>query len=472
MKYSFELKKEIYEKHCEGYGGDVLSKEYGLSASKIRYLCRLIDKHGIEAIRSKYTKYSNEYKLVAITRVLVNGEPVDAVAVDLGLTSDSVLRQWIKSYIENGYNVVTKKKGRPSTRDKGKEDTRGAGEGERGTSRATVEEDYRGRIIKKTSSLSSRGRKEEKEQLTKAVTELRQELKCSLDFILDTINTNDSLPDLPRSDYYYWKNRIDPDTKNTDLMDAIAAIYTDNHKRYGYRRITLQLKNEGWAVNHKTVKRLMSKLKLYGLTPRAKYKSYKGDFNGTVDNKLLHRRVDTKKHRTEYIRDFSTSDVNEKWTTDVSEFHIAAGKLYLSPILDMHNREIVSYSISKHPGYEQITDMLNKAFNKYDDLSNLIFHSDQGWQYQMYHYRKALKERGITQSMSRKGNCLDNSPMENFFGKMKNEMFYGHEYEFKTLEQLQKAMEEYIEYYNKERIQVKLKGLTPCQARNQSLYSF
>ena len=472
MKYSFELKKEIYEKHCEGYGGDVLSKEYGLSASKIRYLCRLIDKHGIEAIRPKYTKYSNEYKLVAITRVLVNGEPVDAVAVDLGLTSDSVLRQWIKSYIENGYNVVTKKKGRASTRDKGKEDTRGAGEGERRTSRAIVEEDYRGRIIKKTSSLSSRGRKEEKEQLTKAVTELRQELKCSLDFILDTINTNDSLPDLPRSDYYYWKNRIDPDTKNTDLMDAIAAIYTDNHKRYGYRRITLQLKNEGWAVNHKTVKRLMSKLKLYGITPRAKYKSYKGDFNGTVDNKLLYKRVDTKKHRTEYIRDFSTSDVNEKWTTDVSEFHIAAGKLYLSPILDMHNREIVSYNISRSPGYMQIADMLNKAFNKYDDLSNLIFHSDQGWQYQMYHYRKALKERGITQSMSRKGNCLDNSPMENFFGKMKNEMFYGHEYEFKTLDQLQKAMEEYIEYYNKERIQVKLKGLTPCQARNQSLYSF
>jgi transposase InsO family protein/transposase-like protein len=472
MKYSFELKKEIYEKYCEGYSSEYLSKKYGLDASHIRYMCRLIDKHGLDAIRHKFTKHSPAYKLAAINRVLEDGESITVVAIDLGLANKCVLQQWIKSYIENGYNVVTKKKGRPLTRDKGKEDTRGAGEGERRTSRAIVEEDYRGRIIKKTSSLSSRGRKEEKEQLTKAVTELRQELKCSLDFILDTINTNDSLPDLPRSDYYYWKNRIDPDTKNTDLMDAIAAIYTDNHKRYGYRRITLQLKNEGWAVNHKTVKRLMSKLKLYGITPRAKYKSYKGDFNGTVDNKLLHRRVDTKKHRTEYIRDFSTSDVNEKWTTDVSEFHIAAGKLYLSPILDMHNREIVSYNISRSPGYMQIADMLNKAFNKYDDLSNLIFHSDQGWQYQMYHYRKALKERGITQSMSRKGNCLDNSPMENFFGKMKNEMFYGHEYEFKTLEQLQKAMEEYIEYYNKERIQVKLKGLTPCQARNQSLYSF
>ena len=471
MKYSFELKKEIYEKHCEGYSSEYLSKQYGLDASHIRYMCRLIDKHGLDVIRHKFTKHSPAYKLAAINRVLEDGEPIKSVAVDIGLTNGGILQQWIKSYIENGYNVVTKKKGRPSTRDKGKEDTRGAGEGERGTSRATVEEDYRGRIIKKTSSLSSRGRKEEKEQLTKAVTELRQELKCSLDFILDTINTNDSLPDLPRSDYYYWKNRIDPDTKNTDLMDAISAIYTDNHKRYGYRRITLQLKNEGWAVNHKTVKRLMSKLKLYGITPRAKYKSYKGDFNGTVDNKLLYKRVDTKRHRTEYIRDFSTTDVNEKWTTDVSEFHIAAGKLYLSPILDMHNREIVSYNISRSPSFVQTTDMLNKAFSKYKNLNHLIFHSDQGWQYQMFQYHNALKERGITQSMSRKGNCLDNSPIENFFGKMKNEMFYGHEYEFKTLEQLQKAMEEYIEYYNNERIQVKLKGLTPCQARNQSLYS-
>ena len=473
MKFSFEQKKEIYEKHCEGYGSDYLSKIYGLDASQIRYMCRLINKHGLDVIRHKnQTAYTAENKLAAIYRVLENGEPVEVVAIDIGLTNSSILRQWIKSYIENGYNVVTKKKGRPSTRDKEKEDGRGAGEGERRTSRATVEEDYRERIIKKTASLSSRGRKEKQEQLTKAVTELRQELKCSLDFILETINSIDSLPNLPRSDYYYWKNRTDPDTKNSDLMDAITTIYADNHKRYGYRRITLQLKNEGWTVNHKTVKRLMSKLKLYGVTPRTKYKSYKGDFNGTVDNILLYKKVDTKKHRTEYIRDFSTTDVNEKWTTDVSEFHIAAGKLYLSPILDMHNREIVSYNISKSPSFVQTTDMLNKAFSRFEDLSHLIFHSDQGWQYQMFEYHKALRERGITQSMSRKGNCLDNSPMENFFGKMKNEMFYGHEFEFKTLEQLQKAMEDYIEYYNNERIQVRLKGLTPCQARNQSLYSF
>ena len=471
MKLTLDDKKTIYNKHLEGYSYEQLASQFHVNRTCIQYLCQLVDKHGLEVLLQGYTTYSDGFKLKAIKRVLENQESIWSVAVDLGLSSKGMLQIWIKSYISNGYNVVTKKKGRSSTRDKEKEDGRRAGEGERTSPRATIEENNRERIIKKTTSLNSRGRKEEKEQLTKAVTELRQELNCSLDFILETINSNDSLPSLPRSDYYYWKNRIDPDTKNSDLMDAISSIYTGNHKRYGYRRITLQLKNEGWTVNHKTVKRLMSKLNLYGITPRAKYKSYKGDFNGAVDNKLLYKKVDTKKHKTEYIRDFSTSDVNEKWTTDVSEFHIAAGKLYLSPILDMHNREIVSYNISKSPSFKQVVDMLNEAFDKHSNLNNLIFHSDQGWQYQMFQYHKALKERGITQSMSRKGNCLDNSPMENFFGKMKNEMFYGHEYEFDTLEQLQKAMEEYINYYNNERIQVKLKGLTPCQARSQSLYS-
>ena len=214
MKYSFELKKEIYEKHCEGYGSDTLSKKYGLSGSKIRYLCRLIDTHGFDAIRHKFTKYSREFKLAAIKRVLDGGESIKAVAIDLGLTTDSILSQWIKSYIQNGYNVVTNKKGRPSTRDKEKEDSRRAGEGERAPSRAAVEENHRSRILKKIVCLNSRGRKEEKEQLTEAVTELRQELKCSLDFILETINSNDSLPHLPRSDYYYWKERMDPDIKN------------------------------------------------------------------------------------------------------------------------------------------------------------------------------------------------------------------------------------------------------------------
>jgi transposase InsO family protein len=167
--------------------------------------------------------------------------------------------------------------------------------------------------------------------------------------------------------------------------------------------------------------------------------------------------VDEESHRTKYVRDFDTSKPNEKWTTDVSEFRCAQGKLYLSPIMDMYDGYIVSYDISISPDFAQTKRMIDEAFDKYPDLKGLIFHSDQGWQYQMKPYQKWLEDKGILQSFSRKGNCMDNSLMENFFGIMKNEMYYG--YEFKTLEELKKAMEEYIAYYNTERINIKRNSL-------------
>jgi len=235
--------------------------------------------------------------------------------------------------------------------------------------------------------------------------------------------------------------------KNDEIMNNIINIFYTHKERYGYRRIALELRNKGYIVNHKKVKRLMSVMELYGKTPKAKYKSYKGDMNGTTKNLLLNKVVDEENHKTYYERNFNTTSCNEIWLTDVSEFHIAAG----------------------NPNFEQTKDMLNKAFEKYDNLNNLIFHSDQGWQYQMQSYHEMLEEKRIQQSMSRKGNCLDNSPMENFFGKMKNEMFYGYEYTFETLDDLKIAMEEYIDYYNTQRITAKLKGLTPVQYRNQSL---
>ena len=227
-------------------------------------------------------------------------------------------------------------------------------------------------------------------------------------------------------------------------------------KKYGYRRITIELRNQNIIVNHKKEKRLMRVLDLYAKKPKVKYKSYKGDMNGIVKNLLLDKEVDKTTEKATYKRNFKTTAYNQKWTTDVSEFHISAGKLYLSPILDMHNGEIISYDISNSPNYRQIANMLDYAFSKYDNLEGLIIHSDQGRQYQMRHYHQTLKDKGVHQSMSRKGNCLDNSLMENFFGIMKNEMFYGHESEFKTLEELKKAMDDYIIYYNEKRIKLKL----------------
>ena len=273
---------------------------------------------------------------------------------------------------------------------------------------------------------------------------------------------------IAKSTYFYIIKTFNKVDANKEIKDQIKQIFEKNNSKYGYRRITWELKNKGYQINHKKVKRLMKILGLFGKQPRVKYKSFRGEIGKTCDNLLLTKGIDEENNKTYYVRNFKTTSVNQIWSTDVSEFHIAAGKLYLSPIIDAHNREIVSYTISRSPNFKQVNDMLDIALNKYENFNGLILHSDQGWQYQMKQYRDKLLRNGIRQSMSRKGNCYDNCIIEIFFGTMKNEMFYGHEYDFKTLEQLEKAMHEYIAYYNNKRIISKLKGLTPIMYRHQS----
>lgn len=242
--------------------------------------------------------------------------------------------------------------------------------------------------------------------------------------------------------------------KHKDHKDAILGIYQCHKGRYGYRRITLELKKQGILLNHKTVLRLMNQIGIRGKMKRRKYHSYAGKVGRIAPNILN--------------RNFTANKPYEKLTTDVTEFSIASGKAYLSPIQDLFNGEIISYSVTQRPVYAQIQDMLSKAFSIIPNGSGALLHSDQGWQYQMKYYQKAIKEKGLVQSMSRKGNCLDNSPMESFFGTLKNEMFYGLEKEFQNFDQLKGAIDTYIDYYNNDRIKVKLKGLSPVQYRIQS----
>ena len=249
-------------------------------------------------------------------------------------------------------------------------------------------------------------------------------------------------------------------------MSIILPVFEYHKSRYGYRRIILAAE-ELKGVNHKRIQRIMKEHSLFARQPKNRYHSYKGDNGEYKENLLLHKKIDEDNHKTRYIRDFNTSRPNEKWTTDVSEFKASKGKLYLSPIMDMYDSSIISYDISSSPDFNQTRRMIDEAFDKYPDLEGLIFHSDQGWQYQMKPYQTWLKDKGILQSFSRKGNCMDNSLMENFFGIMKNEMYYG--YTYNSAEELRKAMEEYIIYYNTERISIKRKGLSPIAYRQQSL---
>jgi len=261
---------------------------------------------------------------------------------------------------------------------------------------------------------------------------------------------------LSRSTYYFEIHKVDLDEKkNRELMDEIQSIFSNNKSRYGVRRIYHELINKGFKINHKKVQRLMNKMNLKSLRPKEKYHSYMGSIGLVADN-LIHR-------------DFKANKPDEKWSTDVSQFNCVFGKCYLSPIIDMYTGEVISWDLALSPNYEQIMRMLHKAFKNHPHLEGLIFHSDQGWQYQMKRYAIILKEKGIKQSMSRKGNCYDNCIIESFFGKIKNEMFYGHEREFKTFEEFKLIVSKYIDYYNNERIQSKTKWMPPSKFRETSM---
>ena len=257
---------------------------------------------------------------------------------------------------------------------------------------------------------------------------------------------------MPRSTYYYYTKKLKKVDKYASIKEEISSIFHENKGRYGYRRITLELRNRGYSINHKTVQRLMKELHIKSLVRVKKYKSYKGKIGKTAPNIIQ--------------RNFKSDKPNEKWTTDVTEFSLLGTKIYLSPIMDMFNGEIISYNVSEHPLLAQVMDMLDKAFIKLPDNINLILHSDQGWQYPHIQYQRKLEEKGIKRSISRKGNCLDNSVMENFFGLLKSEFFYLKK--FISIEEFRIELEEYIYYYNNKRIKSKLKGLSPVQYRIQS----
>ena len=276
------------------------------------------------------------------------------------------------------------------------------------------------------------------------IQKLRQSF--SLELLLD-------IAQLPRATYYYHVKRQAAPDKYLDAQAAITGIYHENKGRYGYRRITADLRNRGFGLNHKTVQRLMKKLGLVCRVRMKKYHSYKGEVGKIVPN-LLERNFEAKKP-------------NQKWVTDVTEFHLFGQKLYLSPILDLCSRDIVSYALSDRPGLSMVIRMLDSAFAQISDSTNLILHSDQGWQYQHKHYQRMLKKKGIRQSMSRKGNCLDNAVIENFFGLLKSELLYLQKFE--SMQQFKAELIEYLDYYNNSRAKAKLKGLPPAVHRQQAL---
>lgn len=260
---------------------------------------------------------------------------------------------------------------------------------------------------------------------------------------------------LARSTFFYQRNAMVAVDKYASVKLTIKALYIANDGIYGYRVMTLALRKLGELLNHKTVRRLMCELGMNSQVKLKKYKSYKGEVGRTAPN-LLNRKFKAKRAR-------------HKLVTDVTEFKAAGKKLFLSPVMDLYNGEILAWEIATRPVYEMVDKMLMKVLGILKPGDKAMLHSDQGWQYQMEMYRQKLKDHTIKQSMSRKGNCHDNAPMESFFGLLKSEFF--HRKKFSSLEELEAGLSKYIHYYNHDRIKMRLGGLSPVQFRLQAAVS-
>lgn len=259
---------------------------------------------------------------------------------------------------------------------------------------------------------------------------------------------------LARSTFFYHQARLQDPDPHAELKASITEVFEANHGRYGHRRIHCALVKAGLRVAKKTVLKLMRALGLACQVRRRKrYISYRGEAGKVAPNLLE--------------RDFGASAPNQKWVTDVTEFRVGEDKLYLSPVMDLFDRQIIAFSVGTSPNLQLTNSSLRAAIATLGDGQTPLVHSDQGFQYRHESWRRLLADAGATQSMSRKGNCFDNAVIENFFGHLKEELF--HHVRYLSSDVLATALEDYIHWYNTERISTKLKGLSPVQYRTQAL---
>ncbi|WP_097160859.1 IS3 family transposase [Bacillus oleivorans] len=443
-KFNIEEKIEAVIRYQQGTEGvKSIAKSIGVHHTVLLNWIKQYEHHGENAFNQPYTSYTTQFKLDVLNYIKETGTSIREAAAIFNIATHSTVQKWQKSFELHGIDALKPtKKGRPPM----KKETNKS-QPVKGTEEALRAEIERLRMEnaypKKVESLNSRKGKITEQDKAQVIYELRHEFK-----VINLVK----VAGIARSTYYYWVKQMGRPDKYNEVKELIKKIFDEHQGRYGYRRITLEIRNRGLKINHKTVRRLMNEMGLKCLVRMKKYRSYRGQVGKIAPNILE--------------RDFKASKPNEKWVTDVTEFHLHGEKLYLSPILDLYNGEIIAYNIEKRPVYLLVSKMLDKAFDHLKEGDAPILHSDQGWHYQMKHYQHALKEHGITQSMSRKGNCLDNAVMENFFGLLKSELLYLKEFE--SMEHFKVELEKYIYYYNHKRIKAKLKGMSPVQYRNHA----
>lgn len=257
---------------------------------------------------------------------------------------------------------------------------------------------------------------------------------------------------LAKSSYYYHRSQSVLPDKYADLRALLKEIFIENRSSYGYRRMHEALKKQHIIVSEKVIRRIMKEEQLTVRSiKKKKYSSYAGEITPATPNHIQ--------------RNFKAEEPNEKWLTDITEFRISAGKIYLSPIIDCFDGAVVSWTIRTQPNAELVNSMFDQALETLSVDSKPIVHSDRGAHYRWPGWIKRIKTNGLTQSMSKKGCSPDNSACEGFFGRLKNEFYYGLRWENTSIDEFIELLDDYLHWYNNKRIKLSLGGLSPIEYR-------
>ncbi|WP_107949992.1 IS3 family transposase [Lysinibacillus parviboronicapiens] len=447
-KVSVEQRIQAVQRYLNGDESmSGIAKDIGVTDRVVSDWIRRYQKNGVEAFLKSYTKYSADYKMNVLNYMNETGTSSIDTAALFNISSPGMIRNWQLKFEVGGYDaLVSKKKGRPSMKKETKRTTKSTpAEGSVEALEARIRQlEMENAYFKKVEYFSSNARKITNQIKAQVIYELK-----GIYEVVELIK----VADIPRSTYYYWEKRLNRTDKYTDVKAAIQSIYHEHKGRYGYRRITKELKKYGIHHDPKTINSLMNAIGIKCEVRMKKYRSYKGKVGKIAPNILQ--------------RDFTAKNMNEKWVTDVTEFHLFGEKRYLSPVLDLCNGEIIAYTVMNRPVYNLVHDMLEQALGRLQSGDQVVLHSDQGWHYQMKKFQETLKQYRITQSMSRKDNCLDNAVIENFFGLLKSELLYLQEFE--SMAHFEQELQDYIHYYNHKRMKAKLKDLSPVEYRTQVL---
>ncbi|WP_329789328.1 IS3-like element IS1397 family transposase [Escherichia coli] len=444
MKHPFEVKLAAVNHYLAGHAGIIsTAKLFQLSHTSLSHWINLFLLHGPRALDCRHKRsYSPEDKLCVVLYALGHSESLPRVAARFNIPSHNTVKNWIKGYRKSGNEAfIRRRKEKSMTRS---DDTH---ENEANMTPEEMKNELRYLRAENAYLKAMQEHLLEKKppgagEKTKVIRSLRCG-HCQSDLL--------KAAGLARSTLYYQLSLQKAKDKYADVKQLIASIFHEHRGCYGYRRIHCELQKRGLKFSGKTVRKLMQQLGLKSPVRLKKYRSYRGNMGLAAENILQ--------------RQFKAKAPCEKWVTDITEFRAGGQKLYLSPILDLFNGEIVAWETACRPTEELVKRMLNKGLESLAEGEKPLLHSDQGWHYRIKSYQSALADRGLVQSMSRKGNCLDNAVMENFFGHLKEEMYYRRDY--RSVEELENAVSEYITYWNQKRIKLSLGGLSPVEYRTE-----